>query len=195
MKQHIQKITHHHVTKNTLGFLRWQVKLALFVLLPLIIITFLISRTQLIPGIKSYVVQTGSMTPSIPVGSVTYTQRRDDYKEGDVIAFTNKSGMIITHRIISIGKVKNKIAYQVKGDANQAVDGELVPVENVIGSVTFHLPYIGKIIALIRTPMGFISLIILPTLLFIATELWSIKKEIETSVEKKLRIKLEGETS
>ena len=44
----------------------------LFILMILAAITVLTSRTSLLFGIKSYTVLTGSMSPTIPTGSVIY---------------------------------------------------------------------------------------------------------------------------
>lgn len=132
------------------------------------------------------VVLTGSMQPALPVGSVVFVEKDNWYFLGDVVSFKNKANLTVTHRIVDKVQKEDGLYYQVKGDANNSPDSELVAAKNVLGKRIFHLPYIGKLAIFLRTLPGFIVLIILPALIFIAFELWSLKKEIERQTEKKL---------
>jgi signal peptidase len=131
------------------------------------------------------------MEPSIPVGSIVYSQKTSDYQKGDIISFKNAKGQTITHRIVAVTKRNNIVSFRTKGDANNTADAELVQVGNVVGKTVITVPYVGKIVSFIKTPIGFGLIIILPTLLFILGEFWNIKKEIEKEVEKKIMAKLE----
>lgn len=186
MKEQLQKINSHKATKKAKAILSWKIKILTVIVLPLVIVTFLTSRTSIIPGIRSYVVVSGSMQPTLPVGSVTYAQKQSSYKEGDIIAFTTKTGQTVTHRIVRVIKDKGGLAFQTKGDANNTADGELVSSDRVLGKVVIHLPYLGRVIQALRTPTGFVLFILTPALLFIFIELWNIKKEIERGVEQKM---------
>ncbi len=85
------------------------------------------------------------------------------------------------------------MTYQTKGDANEIADSDFVAENNVIGKVVFQVPYVGQLIRFLRTPSGFLALIVLPSLLFIGLELWNIKKEIEKDVEKKVLARVQKE--
>lgn len=175
----------------------------IFTLLPLVVLTVLTSKFPVF-GIKSYIVQTGSMGPTIPTASLIYTIPSEEYKVGEIIAF--KSGEIaITHRIAEVrnqdgnkisdlvsplsGRPKNNdlVSYITKGDANNKVDSKQTSQKMVVGKVFLHFPFIGRFINDLKTPLGFILTIFIPTLIFVFMELWNIKKEIEREVENKLK--------
>lgn len=180
-----------------------------FVVLPVLAFAMITSKFSLF-GIKSYTILTGSMEPTIETGSVLFTLESPTYKTGDIIAF--KSGNVtITHRIVnaqdSTGKVASNLVgplsayaamdsaskFQTKGDANSSVDSNLVSKDQVIGKALFHIPYIGRLSMDLKTPKGFLIMVVLPTVIFVLIELWGIKKEIERSIERKLRRQLESQ--
>lgn len=173
-----------------------------FVFVPLILFTLITSRTSILGGVQSFTVLSGSMSPLIPTGSIVFTTPSNRFDSGDIITF-KRGNVNVTHRIVDtvnkegvhvtniasplsgILKPVGQIFFKTKGDANNSPDGELVSAEKIIGKAQFHFPYLGKFSSFIRTPVGFLILIVLPTLMFIGSELWNIKKEIEKMVEKK----------
>lgn len=182
----IHKIRNHTITKLTTKILSIKLKILLFVLLPLVILTLLTSQTDLIRGYKSFVVVSGSMEPYIPVGSIVYTKHETAYAKGDVISFKNANDQTVTHRIVEVVKKDTALQYKTRGDANNASDTYLVPSGNVLGKTFFQVPYVGRLIGFIKTPLGFGLLIIFPTVIFILSELLNIKREIEKEVEKRV---------
>lgn len=165
-------------------------KILTFGLLFLIVFILITSRTSIIPDIQSMVVLSGSMEPSIKTGSIVFVQKDAFYQVGDAIAFKNQSNVTITHRIIEKIQKPEGIYYKVKGDANNAPDLELIPKGAIIGKTIFSLPFLGRLTVFLKTPLGFISLIIIPALIFIAFEVFNIKKELEKEIEKKLLQKI-----
>lgn len=146
--------------------------------------TLISSRVGIIADIRSFNVATGSMEPTLPVGSLIYTMKKPSYESGDIISF-QRQDKIITHRIVKKQTQNNNTFYIVKGDANNAPDGEKVPANQVIGNVLVHIPYVGKFIFLIKTIPGFIAFIGVPTVIFIGFELAAIKRELEKEFVKK----------
>lgn len=176
----------HKATKITVKVLHIKLTILAFILLPIAVFTLITSKTDKIAGIKSFVVLTGSMTPSIPQGSVIFTKKAEAYSKGDVVSFSI-DGKNVTHRINAVEQDMNgEIFYETKGDANNAVDSELVSAASVIGKSVFHMPHVGKAILFLKSVQGFVALIILPSILFIGMELWAIKREIEKETEKKV---------
>lgn len=163
--------------------------ISVFILLPFVVFTLLTSKTTLLSGIKSYVVVSGSMEPTIPTGSIIYTNKIDFYSKGDVIAY-EKENRTISHRVLGIEGIGNELYYSTKGDANDSADSDLVSRSEIVGKTFFFVPYLGKIVMAFKTPLGFALGIVLPALLFIFMELWNIKKEIEKSTEKKIMERL-----
>ena len=87
----------------------------------------------------------------------------------------------ITHRIINI----TDGGFITKGDANEDPDQWTVKRENVIGKVTFTIPYTGYTGYFVRTPIGFILLIIIPATLLIIHEIIKIIKYQKQAHEEK----------
>lgn len=161
----------------------------LVIALPIIIFTLLTSKTDLVLGVKSYNVLTGSMEPIIQTGSMIFIQPESSYKIGEIVTY--KSGDItITHRIVDEPIKDGAVYYQTKGDANKSADPKLVAKGQILGAALFHFPVLGKLTSLIKTPIGFVITIVLPTLIFIGFEVWEIKEEYRKEVEKKLLEKL-----
>ena len=111
-----------------------------------------------------------------------------DWKH-DIIAFKNEAGQTITHRIADI-QFAEGTEYITKGDANNTQDTAPVPSDKVVGKAYFHIPYVGYFINYLKTPKGFGLLVILPTALFILSEIWGIKKEIDKHIERKIAERL-----
>jgi len=124
-------------------------------------------------------VYTGSMEPAIPVGSVVVIKPADPetLKIGDIICFKleSESATTVTHRIINI----TSQGFITKGDANEDPDTWIVKKENVIGKVIATIPLIGYLGYFVRTPIGFILLILMPATLIIIIEIRNIIKEMK----------------
>lgn len=162
---------------------------SIFLLLPIVVLTLITSRTNLISGVQSFVVLTGSMQPAIPVGSIIYTQKQTLYPEGSIVAF--KSGdLTVTHRVIKVTNRDNTLYYKTRGDANNTADEKELIANDILGKQMFFLPYVGQAVMFLKTPQGFFPVVIFPIVVFIVLELWNLKKEFEKEMEKKIRSKL-----
>jgi signal peptidase I len=152
----------------------------LFITIPVVLFTLITSKIPLY-GIQSFIVMSGSMEPAIPVGSVTYTLRLADYRVGDVIAFKQGKNTI-THRIVDV----SESGYKTKGDANEEADTAIVPKSSVVGAQVYMFWNLGKLIMALKTIPGFIILLVVPAACLIILELWSIKREFEKEIRKKV---------
>ena len=112
-----------------------------------------------IVGLQPYVVLSGSMEPTYPVGSLIYVKSAD-YKQlkiGDPITFLVSEDTVATHRIIEVLPDEddpNTIRYFTQGDANDAPDGSSVHYKNIIGKPVFSIPYLGYVSNYIQAPPG-----------------------------------------
>ena len=82
-------------------------------------------------GYQIYDVVSGSMEPTVPVGSIIYVKEAEpsSIKKGDIIAFQSGES-IVMHRVVD-----NKIVegtFTTKGDANPSEDMNEVPYANLI---------------------------------------------------------------
>lgn len=130
-------------------------------------------------GIEVKIVQSGSMEPALPLGSMIIVLPAEKYREGDIITFGSDTREAIptTHRIVSISAIEGEMIYRVKGDANENEDPKPVETDEVIGKVVFHIPYLGYILDLAKKPWGFALLIGIPALLVIVDELTKMYRE------------------
>lgn len=144
-------------------------------------------------------ITSGSMSPTIPTGSVVVVTAENNYKKEDVISFVYDRDVnnVITHRIKEISKDDelNLTAYVTKGDANEDTDTRAVIKDNVIGKVIFTIPYIGYPVQLAKTQLGFIFLIVIPATIIIYSELNSIKNEFVKWFKSKKQNKTENDES
>lgn len=107
-------------------------------------------------GYDTYVVVSGSMEPTIPVGSLVFSKETDPSQlaMGDVIVFMSvtREDTPITHRVVSNDTTKSVIV--TKGDANEREDVNPVPYDNVIGKVATHVPRVGYAAAMLTSKVG-----------------------------------------
>lgn len=117
-------------------------------------------------GIGYAVVVSGSMEPTLNVNDMIVYQRldRDEYREGDIIVFKDKSGTLITHRIRAVRGTE----LITKGDANPVFD-EPITFKNVVGRVVFYVPKVGLVASFLKTPRGLIgsAIVLVILLLFV----------------------------
>lgn len=131
---------------------------------------------NLLPGYEIRIVQSGSMEPVLPVGSVVLIQPAERYSVGDIITFGDSTpgSLPTTHRIIDDRIVAGELAYVTQGDANEEPDIEPVRESAVRGKVLFAIPYLGFLLDFARQPLGFALLIGVPALLITIEELSSL---------------------
>lgn len=94
-------------------------------------------------GYQLYVVETGSMIPTLPIGSnilVRVLQPGDELKIGDVITFNHKTAAV-THRIVDLVTGEDGVLrYQTKGDnPENSLDPWLVSREDIRGVMVWSI--------------------------------------------------------
>lgn len=103
-------------------------------------------------GYKTYSIETGSMSPTIPRGSMVYVKPIEDYTEysvDDIVTFSaNDEQGSFTHRIVKINE--NERTFETKGDANSSVDLSPTSFEFAVGRVQFAIPYLGFVASFLR---------------------------------------------
>ena len=150
-------------------------------------------------GFMMFRVVTGSMEPSIPVGSLLITQETDieNVKVDDVICFKTRVqeiwGKIVTHRVVGIYESEEgKILLETKGDANPVTDVYFVEESNFVGKVIWHTGdgnMFADVLSVFTSKIGFLGFIALPSLLLAAL----ILKSIVGNVRQELHMMMELE--
>ncbi len=141
-------------------------------------------------GIKTLATLSGSMEPEIPTGSLVVIKPAKDYRVGDVITFgeNTRTKSPTTHRIFEIKERDGTKSYITKGDANNEPDDKPVTEKEIIGKVLFSLPYAGYAAAATQKPLGFLLMVIIPSVIIIYEEILSIKSELANILNERRRI-------
>ncbi len=123
----------------------------------ILIVLLLMAAALFVPkllGMNEYAVLTGSMEPTISVGSLVYDWEFEEteLEVGDIVTYQISEGTLVTHRVVEINEEEATVITQ--GDANNAEDANPVPFENIVGVCTFHIPALGYISIYMRTGLG-----------------------------------------
>ena len=152
-----------------------------------IIVLLLVALFPIKGNYQIKIVKSGSMEPSIKTGSIVVIKPSSNYTVGDVVTFgkDTKTDIPTTHRIVSSRAQDGVILFTTKGDTNEDKDTNEIRQSDVNGRVLFDVPYFGYIIDLARKPLGFIVLIIIPTLIVVYDEVVKIVREVKKMRKKK----------
>lgn len=141
---------------------------------------------------KMFIVESGSMEPTIQTGSIVIIKPQNEYKKNDIITFKRNEDVdikarntTVTHRIIEI----NNNSFITKGDTNSTKDSEPISNNLVVGKLFLTIPLLGYPVSFAKTQTGLILLIIIPAVLIIYQEILNLRKEIETLLKQKSKKK------
>ncbi|NGM70736.1 signal peptidase I [Natronolimnobius sp. AArcel1] len=153
------------------------------VLLITLVVPFIVYA---VPGVigadHGFVVLSGSMEPELSPGDVVIVDETDPeaITDGDVITYAEADEATpVTHRVIDVQEQNGNVAYETQGDANPEPDTELVPEDNLLGSVILTIPLIGHVIQFGSTPLGIVLLVGIPVGFLVLSELWSLFQSVE----------------
>jgi signal peptidase len=130
-------------------------------------------------GLRLFTVQTGSMAPTLPIGSLIFTLPSKDYRLGDIITFPSPDPSLpdvsstTTHRIFGLQIRADQAHIITKGDANFAVDNQPVPFDSIIGHLVFSLPLLGYLVDFLKSRQG-TALFAIPATLIVYHEVKNI---------------------
>jgi signal peptidase I len=115
------------------------------------VVTFVVAYAALLAiGYKPVAVYSGSMRPTLGVGSLAVDRvvPASRVRVGDVITFNDPytKGRLVTHRVAQIIPTKQGLAYRTKGDANPARDPWAIRLNNQVGRVAFDVPLAGYVL-------------------------------------------------
>jgi signal peptidase I len=135
-------------------------------------------------GYKPVAVYSGSMVPTLKVGSIAFdrTEPAREVEVGDVITFTDPfvQNRLVTHRVVRIFHTRKGLAYRTKGDANAARDPWTIRLPGRVGRVAFSMPYAGYALWYMHTRevrSGFIVVAALLLLTWLLRRIWRTEPE------------------
>lgn len=154
----------------------------------LVLAAFMVLPTLM--GYERYVIISGSMEPTIPVGSVVYDEvvPVKDLVVGDVITFVPPAEFgvddPVTHRIVQISKAGQDTSqpgarlFRTKGDNNEDVDPWRMVLDGPDQArVAKHVPYVGYFYMALQVRWVQLLVIIIPALAltaYIVFTLWRV---------------------
>ena len=135
----------------------WILTMCLFIVLTVFSVVQRVSGTlqPMFMGWGIAFVKTGSMEPTIPVGSMVLIHEQNSYSCGDIVIYPHESGnFTVTHRIIYM----NDGLVVTRGDANKTADPSFLE-EQIIGKIILWIPYVGYAFAALKNPIILISVL------------------------------------
>lgn len=132
-------------------------------------------------GYGGAVVLSGSMEPAILTDELIIVKAEDSYAEGDIVVYQSGK-MLVVHRLVAI----DGESAVTRGDANNTDDAP-IELSQIKGRVIYHIPRVGVLVRLLKTP---VATVILLAAAVLSVEL-SYRKEKEKKSEELERIKAE----
>ena|GEM_PF-2551140 len=131
-------------------------------------------------GYDSFVIYSGSMEPTVKVGSLLVTKPvpAEDLQVGDVIVFRHPENpdTTITHRIAGIREENGERIFTTKGDASSNPDPREVRLQGRVGKMAYTIPYLGYLVDFIKTKEGALIFLVAPALGLGLMHLWTVRK-------------------
>jgi signal peptidase len=125
-------------------------------------------------GWQLQAVQSGSMAPTYPVGSLLVAEPIDasEVKPGMVIVFSDPlvDGRVVSHRVVGRAPAE-RLAFWTQGDANGSRDPVPVPARMIQARVRWQVTHLGAVLTWLRWPRSFLLFVLGPAVLLAAGEL------------------------
>ena len=132
-------------------------------------------------GIKSYVMKSSSMAPTLESGDVIFLKEvpKQDIKSNDIITFV-KNDIIITNRVDKIDNNK----FSTKTDNKNDRGSNSVDYSEIEGCYLFKIPYIGNAVLFMQNKIIIIYVLLIIYSICISAKRKKVKAELRT--EKRL---------
>lgn len=124
-------------------------------------------------GHRFMVVLSDSMLPTIRHGDLVVGNPPvpGAVQVGEIVTYRdNAEQKLITHRVVEVRQVGGEPTFVTKGDANGAVDNITVYGRDLVATYAFRIPFAGYLLAFAKSFMGLIVLVIIPSLVLMASE-------------------------
>lgn len=163
------------------AIIKWMENILIVILICIIILALVsllhiekkASHTSTVLGYQPLTILSGSMRPVIEPGDMILIRAipSNKIKVGDIVSYWADKETLITHRVTQIKKNNGRLQYKTKGDANQLEDQECIYENMLLGRMVLSIPKGGYISKFVRSKIGFILLIIMPTIILTVTEI------------------------
>lgn len=119
-------------------------------------------------GYRMYIVDSGSMIPTLPVDSMIIVNEvtAAEIEKDDIVTYYAGSGETrVTHRVVRI--LEDGEGFITRGDANNTEDPSVLEKDRIIGKLAFSIPYIGTLFRGLSSELGIAVLVIFAVLIMI----------------------------
>ena len=127
---------------------------------------------------RTFTVLSGSMEPTIPVGSMIFDREVDaaQLARGDVVTFhpPGQPDKLVSHRVVRVEETKTGSFLVTRGDANGVADDWRIPAQGTGLRYEFHVPFLGYVVGGLLTPVGRLVALTLAALWLGGLALWTI---------------------
>lgn len=140
------------------------------IIIPIIIFNFtLIIKSFINPnetpdffGLKSFVIVSESMEPTIMTGDAIFVKsvEEKELKVNDIISFQDGNS-VNTHRIVEITRENGVTKYTTKGDNNKNPDKEKVTYDQIEGKYQFKINGFGKVTEILKNKVTLVVLLVI----------------------------------
>jgi signal peptidase I len=136
--------------------------------------------TVLLLGWQLQVIETASMAPRLPAGSLAVVEPIDaaDVRAGMTVVFEDPAGggRLVAHRAVKRLPSEGLPVWQTKGDANAEADAYPVHASAIRGRVRWGIPHLGSVTSALHGPLTVIVLVGVPLAVLVATELAALRR-------------------
>lgn len=136
--------------------------------------------TVLLLGWQLQVIETGSMAPRVPAGSLAVVEPIDaaDVRSGMTVVFEDPAGRgrLVAHRAVKRLPSEGLPVWQTKGDANREADPFPVQATAIRGRVRWAVPHLGGIASSLHGPWTVVVLVGAPLAILAGTEVWALRR-------------------
>jgi signal peptidase I len=150
-------------------------------------------RIPTVYGHKILNVVSGSMEPELRAGDsiiVRPLAAGETPMKGEIVTFRARDAqdrskeILITHRVVGELKIDGRsLAWVTRGDANDGDDLTPVARESIVGIYETRIPYLGILLNFVRSPIGVLTLLILPGLALVLREIRKIRLILQEAGE------------
>lgn len=123
------------------------------VLLAIVGVATIAAAAAPLVGVRAVLLQTGSMAPGYPAGSVLLVRDAPatDAQVGDIVTVLRNDGTSVTHRVVETEAISGGAELVLRGDANETNDPRPYTAARV-GIALGGLPWVGWFVVLAQQP-------------------------------------------
>jgi signal peptidase len=108
-----------------------------------------------------YAVRSDSMKPALVTGTLVVLERipPESVRAGDIVTIAVGATTTVTHRVVDVIPTDSGPVFATRGDANATADPVAARADQLRGRVTWQIPLLGFLLAMLAMPSGIVALV------------------------------------